>query len=133
VLWVAGGALTAGLKRDRGIFFETATSTWLASALAFGAASLVGRRRPCARGRHALIKCPDRPSFPSEHAAAAFAAARTLSGSSPGGRPIIILAAAAVAASRIRVGVHYPTDVIAGAALGLVVAKMVGPYFEPVE
>jgi undecaprenyl-diphosphatase len=80
-----------------------------------------------------LIKCPDRPSFPSEHAAAAFAAARTLSGSSPHLRPVVVPAAVAVAASRVRVGVHYPTDVIAGAALGLVVADLVRPCFAPVD
>jgi undecaprenyl-diphosphatase len=80
-----------------------------------------------------LIKCPDRPSFPSEHAAAAFAAARTLSGSSPQLRPVVVPAAVAVAASRVRVGVHYPTDVIAGAALGLVVADLVRPCFAPAD
>jgi undecaprenyl-diphosphatase len=80
-----------------------------------------------------LIECPDRPSFPSEHAAAAFAAARTLSGINPDLRPLVVPAAVAIAASRVRAGVHYPTDVIAGAALGLVVANFVRPYFAPVE
>jgi undecaprenyl-diphosphatase len=56
-------------------------------------------------------------SFPSGHAAAAFMAAVVLSKYFK--RPFIFFGLAAlVAASRVCIGVHYPTDVLSGAALG---------------
>ncbi|MCA1697143.1 MAG: phosphatase PAP2 family protein [Actinobacteria bacterium] len=72
-----------------------------------------------------MVDCPESPSLPSNHAATAVAAALTLSRHQPHVRPQAFTAATIVAASRVRVGVHYPSDVIAGAALGALVARMV--------
>jgi undecaprenyl-diphosphatase len=58
-------------------------------------------------------------SYPSAHAATSFAAAAAL-----GGPPAHALAGA-VALTRPYLGVHYPSDVIAGAALGRAVAELV--------
>jgi membrane-associated phospholipid phosphatase len=52
-------------------------------------------------------------SYPSAHAATSFAGARAL-----GGTPALYCVAAAMAATRPYLGVHYPSDVLAGAALG---------------
>ena len=57
-------------------------------------------------------------SFPSSHATTAFAGAVVLSFLLPRFWPLFIAAATLVAFSRLYVGVHYPTDVIAGAAIG---------------
>ena len=65
------------------------------------------------------------PSFPSDHAAAAFAIAfAVLFVSRPLGA-VFLLAAAIVALSRVFAGVHYPADVAAGALIGLASAALV--------
>ena len=133
LVWVGVGFLHGWLRRDRGGFFETAAATWLADGLALGTSHLVGRPRPCARGGRSLIDCPQSPSFPSRHAAAAFAGALAVSRGNPKLRALLVPAAIGVAASRVRTGVHYPSDVIAGAALGSLVSRAIQPYFAPWE
>jgi len=66
-----------------------------------------------------LIPPPLKTSFPSGHTAAAFALAFAIAS---GNRPLGILAcilASAIAFSRMAVGVHYPTDILGGFAVGL--------------
>jgi undecaprenyl-diphosphatase len=60
-------------------------------------------------------------SFPSGHATTAFAGAVALSYLWRRAAPLFFLLAAAIAFSRVYVGVHYPGDVLAGAALGSLV------------
>ena len=83
---------------------------------------LIGRVRPCnaLQAVNLLVGCSGSYSMPSNHAVNAFAFAgvfwffrRGFLGS------LFILLAAAVGVSRVYVGVHYPFDVVAGAALGL--------------
>ena len=68
---------------------------------------------------------PHDASFPSGHAANAFASALILSTTVPRGRIVWWPVAAAIAYSRIYLGVHYPLDVIGGAFVGLVCAALV--------
>jgi undecaprenyl-diphosphatase len=81
----------------------------------------VARARPCdADGRAvALIDLPDPFSFPSGHAAAAFAVAAVVGVAHPVAAPALLALATLVAASRVRLRVHRPVDVVAGALLGL--------------
>jgi undecaprenyl-diphosphatase len=85
---------------------------------------LVGRERPFAAAPAVPVigGRPDDPSFPSGHAANAAAGAFTLSASVPQLAPFWWALAAAIAYSRVYVGVHYPIDVIAGAAAGTLIA-----------
>jgi membrane-associated phospholipid phosphatase len=65
------------------------------------------------------------PSFPSGHAASAFAFAYAVGRHLPGLAVPIRLLAAAVAYSRVHTGVHYPGDVVVGSVTGAGTAAMV--------
>lgn len=68
---------------------------------------------------------PGTPSFPSGHAASAFAGAWSLSRIWPAGRVAWFLLAALIAISRVYLGVHFPLDVLAGALVGCACAWVV--------
>jgi len=78
------------------------------------------RRRPCAIEPHcwATLLPPDQFSFPSGHTITAFAVATSLSIFYPAMLVGLLFCALSVAASRILLGMHFLTDVIAGAVLG---------------
>lgn len=84
---------------------------------------LVARPRPWldVAGLIPLVTEGDPASFPSGHTSVAFAFASALlwSGQTKWGKAAVVLAAL-MGFSRLYVGVHYPTDVLAGALLGLV-------------
>jgi undecaprenyl-diphosphatase len=70
---------------------------------------------------------PDNPSFPSGHASSAFAAAAALAVFAPRWLGAAFLAVAAlIGVSRTELGVHYATDVIAGAILGVLIGLATG-------
>jgi undecaprenyl-diphosphatase len=91
----------------------------VADLLSTGLKEAVGRERPHLRP---LVEVPHSGSFPSGHAATSFACAGVLAWLSPRLAVPALLLASAIAFSRVYVGVHYPLDVLGGAALGLAVA-----------
>jgi membrane-associated phospholipid phosphatase len=89
---------------------------------------LSGRRRP-ERAKYRLpigrwVKMPRTRSFPSGHAASAFAFAGGVASADPLAGFGLTTTAALVGYSRVHVGVHYPGDVIAGAVVGLAMAPL---------
>jgi membrane-associated phospholipid phosphatase len=92
----------------------------IAAVVANGPAKLLARRRrPFSRSRPTLIRMPRSTSFPSGHSAAAFAFATGACAELPILAPVLVPLAGAVAYSRVHTGVHYPSDVAAGAAIGV--------------
>lgn len=85
---------------------------------------LFGRVRPChvLAGARVLVGCTSSFSFPSGHASNVFTAMVFLSIRYRRLTPYLLSFAFAVAYSRVYVGVHYPLDIIGGAALGTAVA-----------
>lgn len=81
----------------------------------------VGRIRPFALNDavHLLVTPPGDPSFPSGHTTAAFAAVTVLIRDHWKGRWIVLAAAILVAISRLYLYVHFPTDVLCGALIGI--------------
>jgi undecaprenyl-diphosphatase len=125
--WVKGPLLLAfGLgcdlwRRRLPLAFLAATSAALAaSAVVAPLKDAVGRARPpeADPGLGSLVAIPDNPSFPSGHAATAFAAATAIAILSPRARPYALGLAAAVALSRVYLRVHFPLDIAAGALIG---------------
>ena len=125
--WVKGPLLIAlGLgcdlwRRRLPLAFLAAGSAVLAaSAVVAPLKDAFGRDRPpeADPGLGSLVAIPDNDSFPSGHAATAFAAATAIAILSPRMRPFVLGLAAAVALSRVYLRVHFPLDVVAGGMIG---------------
>ena len=116
--------MLGAVYRRWGVFALTVIALALADWSAMGLKALIDRPRPPLRYTEpkTLVPLPHDASFPSGHAATSFAAATILSFAYPRLAPFLYLLAAAVAFSRVYVGVHYPLDVLGGAALGVLVA-----------
>jgi membrane-associated phospholipid phosphatase len=95
------------------------------------------RERPYeAHGVRRLIGAPTGSSFPSGHACVATAVGTVLASRSavPGARRLFYAIASWVAMTRVYVGVHYPTDVVGGAGLGLALGALWrGPFARAVR
>ncbi len=121
-VWLGLGAAGQALDPSRARAWRRASA---AVALSYATNSaiklLIRRRRPELEGLPALIATPTRLSFPSAHASTSFAGALAFSRL---GLPRAALYALALglAGSRVYLGVHYPSDVLAGAALGSAIA-----------
>lgn len=112
---VAGYALD-GAQRPR---WRRATGTVAATyALNTAIKRVAGRRRPSLPGLPPLTSTPTRLSFPSAHAATSFAGARCYARLGLPA-PALYALAAGLSLSRLYLGVHYPSDVLAGAVLGV--------------
>lgn len=98
-------------------------SAGLGWAVFYEVKQLIGRERPCVIEPHcwATLLPPDRFSFPSGHSIMAFSIAVSVGLFYRPVLPILIFCAMSVAASRIMLGLHYVTDVLAGIALGIAI------------
>jgi decaprenylphosphoryl-5-phosphoribose phosphatase len=95
-----------------------------AIVLNYGVKTIVRRPRPVLEGLPPLGGAPSSLSFPSAHATSSFAVATAMTRIEPVGAIAFVLAAA-LALGRPYLGMHYPSDVLAGALLGVVIGLLV--------
>jgi undecaprenyl-diphosphatase len=120
-------AALALLWRRPAVLLAVLAADVVADLSAYGLKAAIPRERPPLRNPEPrpLVHVPHTASFPSGHAATSFACAAVIAWISPRLAAPCLLLAAAVGFSRVYVGVHYPLDVVGGAALGLGIALLV--------
>ncbi|QNS04533.1 phosphatase PAP2 family protein [Streptomyces xanthii] len=125
-LWLAAGLVGAAADRERrGAWLRGTALTAGAHLASMGVKRVVRRPRPGAEdGVEPLVRTAGRHSFPSSHAASAAAAAVAYGALRPAGARLVPPVAAAMCVARMVVGVHYPSDVAAGAALGALTVRL---------
>jgi membrane-associated phospholipid phosphatase len=122
-LWYSVSAVGAAASPEHRRTFGRAAALVFGSFVANQAVKFVARRpRPDLPGLPPLVHTMSNRSYPSAHATTSAAAAMGLSGVLPAG-PVWGVAAL-LALSRLYLGVHYPSDTVAGFALGVAVAEL---------
>ncbi|ORA25729.1 phosphatase PAP2 family protein [Mycobacterium aquaticum] len=116
------GALVQPSKRRSWI--AVGAGAFLAHAAAVVIKRVVRRERPHHPDIAVNVGTPSRLSFPSAHATSTTAAAVLLAQTT--GLPLPVVLVPPMALSRLVLGVHYPTDVLTGVAVGALVGKAVG-------
>jgi undecaprenyl-diphosphatase len=132
-LWFATAAAMALLGGSRGRL--AARNGLISLGIASGFTQLVAkplttRRRPPRRDTEELarrhVQMPRSSSFPSGHAASAFAFATSAGNAQPMLSASLRAVATLIGYSRVHTGVHYPADVLAGAFIGVSAAELAG-------
>jgi undecaprenyl-diphosphatase len=121
-IWIAIAIVLALLWRRPQIFVRVALAAALGEILSALLKGVFGRSRPHVDG---LVTLPATHSFPSGHSTTSFACATVLASYAPRAAVPFFVLAALIAWSRVYVGVHYPLDVLAGAALGVAIGLFV--------
>ena len=114
-VWIAGGSVAALVDPAQRSRWRRATVTVASSYVISTSIKFAVRRpRPDLPDLPPLMATRTQLSFPSSHAVTSFAAVRAF------GVPRLWAVALPMTLSRVYLGVHYPSDVAAGAALGTV-------------
>ena len=121
LIWLLIALVLAVLWRRPVIFVMTLVADLIADVLAELIKNVVPRHRPF---EHQLGPPSTTHSFPSGHTATSFACATVLSHYAPRYRIPFFVLATLIGLSRVYNAMHYPTDVLAGAVLGVLTALL---------
>lgn len=127
--YIIGVALFLPFRRKKawGILERNAVPIWATALLVEGPLKAIFRRR---RPFHKVVEVvvigtkPSNWSFPSGHAASAFAGAHLMAREIPSLSWFFYGMAAIVASSRVYLGVHYPSDVVIGSTVGVFLSRL---------
>lgn len=122
--WVALGVAASLVKRNPRLAVATAVAVWGTLGVNYGVKLIAKRERPNLEDAPQAIEAPTSSSFPSSHAAMSAAAAVVLGDAIPFARVPLKLVAVSMAYTRVHLGVHHPSDVVAGYALGAVTGRV---------
>jgi membrane-associated phospholipid phosphatase len=126
ILFLAGlvALFAIGHPDGRRAALAAGVSAGLALLVAHFLAGAVDRPRPFVDhpSAHLFVKHAADPGFPSDHATAAFAIAMAVWLRLRVLGALALVLAAVLALARVAIGVHYPADVVAGAAIGITAA-----------
>ena len=121
------------LKRMRGLALVLATALAVSISDFLGATlkELIARDRPCHVLSHIkdIANCSNSFSFPSNHAVNSFTFATIVTLAYKNLTFLLYVSALLVGYSRIYLGVHYPTDVLSGTLLGILIGFLGYKYF----
>jgi undecaprenyl-diphosphatase len=120
-VWLAIALVLTVIWRRPSIFVTVLLADLAADLLAELGKAIVQRHRPF---EHQLGPASSTHSFPSGHTATSFACATVLSALAPRWRVPFFVLAALIGFSRVYNAMHYPTDVLAGAVLGVLTALL---------
>lgn len=123
--WAAIGVSAAALRpAERRRWLAAAGAGPVAVLLNYVVKLVARRERPRVAGHPPLGHAASALSFPSAHATSSLAAATALGRVAPGARPGLYGLAAAICLGRPYLGMHYPSDVLAGATLGALIGAV---------
>ena len=122
--WLGLGFIGALVdKNHRGRWFKLMAAAFVSHALSVVVKRIVRRKRPHDPRIQVGVGTPSELSFPSSHATSTTAALVTLAKITK--NPLPLLGVPVMMLSRMVLGVHYPTDVLAGAIVGAVTAQVI--------
>ena len=128
IFWISIGVILLFFKKTRKCGLFMLISMMIGLILGNGLLkNLVARQRPCwiDDSIHLLIANPKDFSFPSGHTLASFEAAITILLFNKKWGVVALITAILIGISRLYLFVHFPTDVLAGAVLGTIIAVLV--------
>ena len=133
IIWILIGIILILRKKTRKLGIIYLTALFITAVLGEGILkNVVKRERPfeAIEGLRLLVKAPKSYSFPSGHTASSFAAFGVLYFMNSQYKWYGLVLALFISISRVYLNVHYLTDIIGGALLGLVVAYVVCGLFK---
>jgi membrane-associated phospholipid phosphatase len=121
--WLALGGVAAVVDSGRrSEWLRASAAVAFAHGVSIGVKRVVRRPRPDDPSVEVRVGTPSRLSFPSSHATSTTAAAVAFGGLL--GVPLVPVLVPPMLVSRLVLGVHFPTDVLVGSALGAGVARL---------
>lgn len=123
--WAAIALAGAATQPERrALFLRAAPAASLAVLANYSLKLTIGRKRPLIDDHPPLARAPSKLSFPSAHSTSSVAGAVVLGRVAPGSRPVLYPLAAAICLGRPFLGMHYPSDVLAGVAFGAFLGRI---------